>query len=122
MGAITAQSIAPVGPVFTHHLKIDPEITSIPEVFDFELSVVVTAPITAAGRVHPSLWPAMKAARTIHHGEYEALPAAWGEFMKWIKTEGLKPTDDLWESYVTGPHSDPDPASWRTELSRPLLD
>ena len=28
---------------------------------------------------------------------------------------------DLYECYVTGPHSSPDPAEWRTEFTRPLL-
>jgi len=28
---------------------------------------------------------------------------------------------DLWERYLTGPESNPDPATWRTELNRPLL-
>jgi len=27
---------------------------------------------------------------------------------------------DLWEVYVAGPESGPDPATWRTELNRPL--
>ena len=27
---------------------------------------------------------------------------------------------DLWECYVAGPESNPDPATWRTELNRPL--
>jgi hypothetical protein len=26
----------------------------------------------------------------------------------------------LWECYAAGPESNPDPASWRTELNRPL--
>lgn len=51
IAAIAAQGIAPAGPWFTHHLRMDPEI------FDFEI-------------------------------------------------------------YVAGPESNPDPTSWRTELSR----
>lgn len=67
-------------------------------------------------------WPAMKAATTTYCGPYEGLPQAWGEFMGWIKAQGLKPAMDLYECYVTGPHSGPDPSTWRTELIRPLLD
>lgn len=114
MAAIAAQGIAPVGSVFTHHLKITPDI------FDFELCVQVSAPVVAAGRVKPSQWPAMNVARTVYHGPYEGLPDAWGEFMRWIETEGHTPAQDLWECYVAGPHSSPDPATWRTELNRPL--
>ena len=116
MDTLAAQGIAPVGSVFTHHLKITPDI------FDFELCVQVSAPVVATGHVKPSQWPAMKVARTVYLGPYEGLPDAWGEFMRWIETEGHTPAPDLWECYVVGPHSSPDPTTWRTELNRPLTD
>ena len=116
MAAIASQGIEPVGSVFTHHLKI------VPDIFDFELSVRVGAPVVAAGRVKPSQWPAMKVTRTVYHGPYEGLSAAWSEFMGWIEAEGHTPAPDLWECYVAGPQSSPDPATWRTELNRPLTD
>jgi effector-binding domain-containing protein len=115
IATIAAQGIAPTGPCFAHHLKIAPDI------FDFELSVPVAAPVVAAGRVKPSQWPAMKVARTVYHGPYEGLPAAWGKFMGWIEAEGHTPAPDLWECYITNPDSNPDPATWRTELNRPLI-
>jgi effector-binding domain-containing protein len=115
MAAIAEQGIAPTGPWFTHHLRIDPEV------FDFELGVPVTAPVTAVGRVKPSRRPAMRVARTIYHGPYEGLGDAWGEFDDWIAAQGHIPVDDLWECYLVGPESSPDPAGWRTELTRALL-
>jgi len=39
----------------------------------------------------------------------------------WITAEGHSPAPDLWECYVAGPESNPDPANWRTELNRPLV-
>jgi len=114
MAAIAAQGIAPAGPWFTHHLRMDPDT------FDFEISVPVSAPVAAVGRVKPSQWPAMKVARTVFHGDYEGLGAAWGEFDAWIVANGHTPAADLWECYVAGPESDPDPATWRTELNRSL--
>lgn len=116
MAALAAQGIAPAGPVFAHHLKITPET------FDFEVSVPVATPIAAAGRVQPSEWPAMRAARTVYHGPYEGLYGAWEAFMEWIATNGHQPAQDVWECYLAGPESSPDPANWRTELNRPLLD
>jgi len=114
MTTIAAQGIAPSGPVFTHHLR-HPTDT-----FDFELSVPVGIPMAAAGRVQPSVWPAMKVARTVYTGPYEGLPAAWGEFLNWVEANGHTPTQDLWECYVTGPHSSADPTTWRTEFNQPL--
>jgi effector-binding domain-containing protein len=114
MAAIAEQGIAPTGPWFTHHLKMRLDI------FDFEISVPVNSSIAAAGRVAPSEWPAMKVARTIYQGPYECLGDAWGEFSDWIEAQGLPPAEDLWECYLAGPKSNPDPATFRTQLNRPL--
>jgi effector-binding domain-containing protein len=115
MAAVAAQRIAPAGPWFSHHLRMDPDT------FDFELGVPVTAPIAAAGRVQPGQLPAATVARTVYRGAYEGLGAAWGEFNAWIAAEGHTPAPNLWECYVAGPESSPDPAAWRTELNRPLI-
>ncbi len=116
MGAVRAQGIGPAGPWFTHHRKMDPAT------FDFEISVPVTAPVAAVGRVKPGQWPATRVARTIYHGPYEGLGAAWGKFNAWIAASGYTPGPSLWERYVAGPESGSDPAQWRTELSRPVID
>ena len=114
MAAIAAQGMAPAGPIFSHHLRMDPDT------FDFELGVPVTAPVSAAGRVKPGRLPAATVARTVYHGPYEGLAAAWAELGAWIAAEGHTPAPDFWECYVAGPESRPDPAAWRTELNRPL--
>ena len=115
IAAITAQGIPPVGPVFTHHLRRPTDT------FDFELSVPVSTPVAVSGRMQPGTWPAMKVARTFYHGPYEGLGEAWPEFMDWIEAEGHTQAPDLYERYVTGPESNPDPSTWRTELTRPVL-
>jgi effector-binding domain-containing protein len=115
MGVLAAQGVAPTGPWFTHHLRMDPDI------FEFEIGVPVAAPVAAAGRVRPSQWPAMRVARTVYQGGYEGLHVAWGEFDAWVAANRHTPASDLWECYVAGPESGPDPAAWRTELTRPLL-
>jgi effector-binding domain-containing protein len=116
MATVAAQGIAPAGPLFSHHFRMDPDI------FDFEIGVHVTAPVAAAGRVAPGCLPATEVARTVFHGDYEELGAAWGELNDWIAANGYAAAPDLWECYVAGPESDPDPATWRTELNRPLAD
>jgi effector-binding domain-containing protein len=115
MGAVAAQGIRPTGPVFSHHLRMDPAT------FDFEVGVPVERPVTASGRVVAGELPGARVARTVYHGAYEGLGAAWGEFGTWLSANGHTPAPDLWESYVAGPESSPDPANWRTELIRPLL-
>jgi effector-binding domain-containing protein len=111
---LAAQGVRPVGAVFAHHLKMSPGL------FDFELGVVVTAPVKTSGRVKPGQLPPAQVARTVYHGPYEGLPSAWGEFDTWVKANGHALAEDLWETYSVGPQSTPDSANWRTELNRPL--
>jgi effector-binding domain-containing protein len=116
LATLAAQGIAPAGPWFTHHLHIDPDV------FDFEICVPVTTLVVAAGRVQPSQLPAAaKVARTVYHGPYDELGDAWGEFMEWIRANGHTPATNAWECYLAGQESNPDPATWRTELNRPLI-
>jgi effector-binding domain-containing protein len=113
--AVAAQGAGPAGPWFTHHLRMDPDI------FDFEIGVPVTEPVSPVGRVNQGQMPATTVARTIYHGDYEGLGEAWGEFDAWIAANGHTPGPDLWEYYIVGPESSQDPADWRTELNRPLI-
>jgi effector-binding domain-containing protein len=114
MAALATQGVSPIGAVFAHHLKMSPDV------FDFEVGVRVSAPVKATGRVKPGELPAAKVARTVYSGPYEGLPAAWGEFDKWMRANGHAQAADLWELYSVGTQSTPDPADWRTELNRPL--
>ncbi|MBI2824298.1 MAG: GyrI-like domain-containing protein [Planctomycetia bacterium] len=113
--AATAQGIGPAGPLFSHHARVDP-VT-----FDFEVGVPVTRLVTPTGRVKPGELPAAKVARTVYHGPYEGLGAAWSAFSEWIEQSGHKPAPNLWERYLAGPESSLDPSQWRTELNRPLV-
>ncbi|MFI5370496.1 MAG: GyrI-like domain-containing protein [Candidatus Eisenbacteria bacterium] len=115
MSTLAAQGIAPTGPWFTHHLRM------VPDVFDFEISVPVERAVTPAGRVRPGELGAARVVRTVYHGAYEGLGAAWGEFDAWIEANGHATADDLWERYTVGPESGPDATTYRTELSRLLV-
>ena len=116
MAAVQAQGIGPAGPWFTHHL------TMSPGVFDFEISVPVTAPVAAVGRVRPGRFPAVRVARTIYTGPYEGLGTAWSEFKTWVADNGYVAAPDLFECYLAGPESSANPSDWRTELNQPLID
>ena len=115
LAVVAAQGIGPAGPLYSYHRKTPTEI------FDFELGVPITAAVAPTGRVYASTLPAATVARTIYHGPYEGLGAAWGEFCAWIAANGHAPAPGLWERYLAGPESSPDSAHWRTELNRPLV-
>ncbi len=115
MATAREQAIGPAGPLFSHHFKMTPDV------FDFEVGVPVTGEVKPVGRVKSSELPARRVARTIYRGPYEGLGEAWSEFEKWIAAGGHTSAPDLWERYVSGPESSPDPAQWQTELNRPLV-
>lgn len=114
LGAVGAQGIGPIGPLFSRHFRMDPAT------FDFEVGVPVKAPVTATGRVEPGELPAARVARAVYRGSYEGLGKAWGELDAWVKKEGHTPAEHLWERYLAGPESGSDSTAWRTELNRPL--
>lgn len=115
MAVLAVQGLTPEGGVFAHHLT-----TSATD-FDFELGVRVEGAVAPSGRVKPGQLPAVRAARTVYSGPYEGLHGAWGEFETWMTANGHKSGPTLWEVYSVGPQSSDDPADWRTDLVRPLL-
>ncbi len=114
MEAVAAQGLKPSGPWFTHHFK-RPDTE-----FDFEICVPVDGTFVDGERVKAGEWPAMKVIRTVYHGGYEGLGAAWGEFVSWVDASGHTPAKDLWERYLVGPEAGPDSSKWVTEMNRPL--
>lgn len=116
LAEITSQGTKPVGEIFTHHLRRPTDT------FEFEICVAVEKPIKAFGRVQPGEYPATKMARTVYQGPYEGLADAWPEFMDWVEKNNLTTSAELWESYSVGPHSNPNPAAWRTELSLRIVE
>jgi effector-binding domain-containing protein len=115
MAAVSAQGIGPVGPWFNQHLRVQPDVV------DVEICVPVSAPVAPVGRVERREIPAMTAVRTVYRGAYEGLSRAWRDFNAWIRANGYETAPDLWECYVVGPDANPDPAVWRTELTRSLI-
>jgi effector-binding domain-containing protein len=114
MATLAAQGIAPAGPLFTRHFRFSPDL------FDFEVGVPVDAQVAASGRVSAGQLPASRVARTVYRGPYEGLADAWGEFKARIAADSQPEAGGLWECYVVGPETSPDPTRWQTELNCPL--
>lgn len=115
MNAASAQGVGPIGPVFAHHFGMRPGI------FNFEVGVPVSGPVTSVGRVKQSELPAAKIARTVYTGSYEGLGDAWGDFIDMMEAHGLTRAPNLWERYLTDPSTTPNPDDYQTELNHPIL-
>lgn len=114
--ALASQNVVPTGPWFTRHL------TMKPDVYDFEVGFPVKETVAPEGRMTSGMLPAANVARTVLHGSFEGLGAAWSELDTWVVAQGRKPGPSLVETYLTGPGESPDAATWVTELTRPLAD
>ena len=89
-----------------------------PDLFEFEIGVPVAVDVQAAGRVGPGQLPAATVVQTVYQGPYEGLHEAWGLFDQLVEQAGHQKLGELWEEYIYGPESSPDPATWRTRLNR----
>ena len=111
--AVKAQGL-PVVPWFAHHLTLGDGD------FDFEACIPVDDRFVAADHVQRGLWPAGTVARTVYHGDYAGLPAAWHEFNAWIRQHGHPYAGHIYEHYIVNQGTTKNPAEFRTELSWPL--
>ena len=113
--AVSTQGIGPAGPIFAYHWNMTPGV------FNFKVGVPISGQLKPVGRVMAFSLPATKAVRTVYSGPYEGLGDAWETFTDQVEAAGHKTGTYLWECYLSGPESSPDPADWRTELNRPLV-
>ncbi|WP_231750417.1 MULTISPECIES: GyrI-like domain-containing protein [unclassified Dietzia] len=124
--ALFAADVRPAGAAFALYTRIAEE----PEPHaDLEVGFPLAEPLPdqhagepeeGAMRVVASELPAGEVAATSHLGSYDGLGEAWQEFMGEIGSLGRAPATPFWESYVTEPSPDIDPATLRTDLFCPV--
>lgn len=70
-----------------------------------------------------SMWlPTGQAVTAIHVGSYDGLADSYSRMLEWMKSQSLVPGQVMWESYVTMPTPDADPADMRTAITWVLQD
>jgi len=111
--AMQSQGHHPVGPPFSlyHGMPTD--------AVDVEAGFPVDGPITAVDGVAPGSLPAGRVVEATHVGPYDRLPQTYEEIVGYMKEQGLTPSSDMWESYLSDPAQEPDPATWRTQIFWP---
>ena len=83
--------------------------------FDVEAGFPVPRPVTAVGRVQPTVLPAGDIAETVHVGAYDEISAAYTAVNDWLDAEGRVATGAPWELYL----DDPDVPQPRTVVCFP---
>lgn len=110
---VAAQGAALAGPPFARYHRLADDR------FAVEAGFPVTAAIHAEGDVQPSELPGGLAASTIHTGSYQAMAPAYEALVSWVTHHDGAPAGDPWETYLSDPAREPDPATWRTEITQP---
>ncbi len=113
-GTTAEQGVQVVGPAFA--LFHGP----YGETVDLEVGFPVAGSVRADGDVVGSALPTGRVARVTHVGGFDGLGDSWARLEAWLGERGLSPSAERWESYVTQPSPDMDPADLRTELNWPV--
>lgn len=85
-----------------------------------EAGFPVDVPVRPVGDVVPGELPGGRVASTVHVGPYGTLAATYEALRGWLAGRDLKPGPDMWEEYLDGPDTNPDPAAWRTRIMWPV--
>ena len=86
---------------------------------EVEAGFPVSSPIEPNGDVQPSELPGGQVAVTVHVGPYDQMEPAYQALASWVTDHGGELAGDAWEVYFSDPSTEPDPATWRTEIVQP---
>ena len=115
MEAMQAQDVQPAGPPFGKYCGTPTAVV------DVEAGFPVTAAIQAAGDVIPGSLPAGKVVEALHVGPYDTMESTYAEVQRYLADAGLTPSTVMWECYLSDPETEPDPATWRTQICWPVV-
>ncbi|WP_434995668.1 GyrI-like domain-containing protein [Arthrobacter sp. Ld5] len=115
MAALQAQGVQPAGAPFGKYYGPPGAVV------DVEAGFPVAAAIAPAGNVAPGSLPAGRTAEATHIGPYDTMTETYSELERYFTEAGLTPGPVMWESYLSDPEAEPDPAGWRTRICWPVL-
>jgi effector-binding domain-containing protein len=101
------------GPPFARYLAFGPAVRA-------EIGFPVERPAPHVGRVYPGTLPGGRVASVVHVGPYDGLARTYEALQRWLEGRGLHPSGPMWEVYWSDPETEPDPATWRTEIFAPV--
>ena len=114
MRVAQAQGVAITGPPFGFYPRMPSDTVEVAVGFP------VSTAVTPDGEVNPFELPGGRVVTGMHVGPYESLEASYRELMEWAAARGHSLAGHMWESYLTDPSVQPDPATWQTRITWPL--
>lgn len=112
--AIQRTGQQPTGLPFLRTLAMDADGMEI------EVGWPVPAPFRDDGDVQAGALPGGLCAVVSYLGPYEGIAPAYEAVQAWCADHGHELAGPSWESYVTDPTQEPDPAKWRTGVYFPV--
>lgn len=64
--------------------------------------------------------PEAKAFEAMHVGPYDTLETTYTAIQEQMKAEGFRPSEMMWEYYLSDPSVEPDPLKWQTRVVWPI--
>ena len=80
----------------------------------------VAGTVAPAGDVRAGSLPAGRCYEAMHTGPYETLEQTYNLVLAQMAEDGVRPSDTMWEYYLTDPEAEPDPAKWQTRVCWPV--
>lgn len=112
--AANVSGVQIVGPPFGFYPEMPTETVVV------EAGFPVATPAEAHGNAHRLVLPGGRAVRVTHVGSYETMEQTYEELQAWMAEHDLEPAAGMWESYLSDPAAQPDPALWRTQIVWPI--
>jgi effector-binding domain-containing protein len=72
------------------------------------------------GRIQAVTLPGGRIVTGTHVGPYDKIVETYNAMDVWMKSNGLTPAGNMWETYLTVPEAEPNPAKWVTRLFWPV--
>lgn len=91
-----------------------------PGLMTMETGTPLAAPAPGVGDIEAITLPGGPAAVAVHMGPYDKLQDTYAAMERWMQEQGVRAAGAPWESYITDPAEDPNPATWRTDVFWPI--
>lgn len=116
MSALEAQGIQPSGPPFGKYYGTPGSMV------DVEAGFPVSERISSLNGIEPGALPSGLVVEAVHTGSYDTLDRTYADVDRFCAAAGLTAGPLMWESYLSGPEFEPDPARWQTLICQPVVE
>ena len=115
VAALGEQGLAPAGPATAVYHGMPTSTVDVTAGFP------VTGPAVAPDGLVLSTSPDGAAVTTVYVGPYDGMTRTYDEIATWMQANNLTPRTEMWEEFLTGAQTDPNPATWQTRIVFPLV-